>query len=289
MMKEFERSTLPGGPILLVLLAVVAASIAGMKVMDMQDAPAGIAGFAVVAAVSFFLVFGVFTVNPNEARVLQLFGAYRGTVKTAGLRWASPLYSKTRISQRVRNFDGERLKVNDAGGNPIEIATVVVWKVVDTAEAMFDVDNYENFVRVQSEAALRKLASHYAYDAHDESVPSLRGSSTEINEHLKQEIQDRLEKAGVQVIEARISHLAYAPEIAQAMLQRQQAGAIIAARQLIVQGAVGMVESALELLSKNKVVELDETQKATMVSNLLVVLCGERSTQPVINAGTLNS
>jgi regulator of protease activity HflC (stomatin/prohibitin superfamily) len=289
MTKETERSTLPGGPILVLLLLVIAGAAAGVGTFGPQQQAAPTVAFAVLGAFALFLVFGVFTVSPNEARVLQLFGAYRGTVKTPGLRWANPLFTKTKISQRVRNFDSDKLKVNDAGGNPIEIAAVVVWKVVDTAEAIFDVDDYENFVRVQSEAALRKLASHYAYDAHDDSVPSLRGSSAEINEHLKQEVQERLDKAGVQVIEARISHLAYAQEIAQAMLQRQQAGAIVAARQLIVQGAVGMVESALEMLSRNKVVELDEAQKATMVSNLLVVLCGERSTQPVINTGTLYS
>ena len=289
MTKEFERKTLPGGLILLLLLLVIVASIGGLANFASQQQHGAAIGFLVLGLVALFFTFGVFTVNPNEARVVQLFGAYRGTVKTPGLRWANPLFTKTRISQRVRNFDSDKLKVNDAGGNPIEIAAVVVWKVVDTAEASFDVDNYENFVRVQSEAALRKLASHYAYDAHDDSVPSLRGSSAEINEHLKQEVQERLDKAGVQVIEARISHLAYAQEIAQAMLQRQQAGAIVAARQLIVQGAVGMVESALEMLSRHKVVELDEAQKATMVSNLLVVLCGERGTQPVVNTGTLYS
>jgi SPFH domain/Band 7 family protein len=289
MLKEFLRSTLPGGPVVLFVLAAFAASFTAIGIGAQHDAaePALVVLGAAGALLAFLTVFGLFIVNPNEARVLQLFGSYKGTVTTAGLRWANPFYTKRRISQRVRNFDSERLKVNDSGGNPIEIAAVVVWKVVDTAEAMFQVDSYENFVRVQTEAAVRKLASHYPYDAHDESQQSLRGNSAEVNDHLKHEIQERLAQAGVQVIEARISHLAYAPEIAQAMLQRQQASAIIAARQLIVQGAVSIVEMALEQLSKNKVVELDEERKANMVSNLLVVLCGERATQPVINTGTI--
>lgn len=287
MIKEFEKKTIAGGVALLIILVVMIGAFVGAGVLGKQQMPAPSVLLAVVGFVSFFLLLGFFMVNPNEARVLQLFGSYQGTVKTPGLRWASPLMSKQRISQRVRNFDSERLKVNDAGGNPIEIAAVVVWKVVDTAEAMFEVDNFEHFVRVQTEAAVRKLASHYPYDSHDESVLSLRGNSTEINDHLRNEIQDRLAKAGVEVVEARLSHLAYAPEIAQAMLQRQQAAAIIAARQLIVQGAVGMVENALELLAKNNVVTLDEERKASMVSNLLVVLCGERGTQPVVNTGTI--
>ena len=195
---------------------------------------------------------------------------------------------KKRISLRVRNFESSRLKVNDLDGNPIEIAAVVVWKVVDTAEAVFEVDNYENYVHVQSESALRNMATSYPYDAHDEALLSLRGHTSAIADHLRKEIQERLARAGVEVIEARISHLAYAPEIAAAMLQRQQAGAIIAARQRIVEGAVGMVEMALEMLSSKKVVQLDEERKAAMVSNLLVVLCGDRNTQPVVNAGTLH-
>jgi hypothetical protein len=287
MVKEFEKSTIAGGLALVFILAVMigAAVVAGGLGKAGHEGPSVLLGL--VAFGSFFLLFGFFMVSPNEARVLQLFGSYKGTVKTPGLRWTNPLMTKKRISQRIRNFDSDKLKVNDAGGNPIEIAAVVVWKVVDTAEAMFEVDSYEHFVRVQTEAAVRKLASHYPYDSHEDHIPSLRGRSTEINDHLKQEIQDRLSKAGVEVIEARISHLAYAPEIAQAMLQRQQATAIIAARQLIVQGAVGMVENALELLSRNKVVELDEERRAQMVSNLLVVLCGERGTQPVVNTGTI--
>lgn len=230
---------------------------------------------------------GLFMVNPNQARVLQLFGDYKGTVLNPGLRWANPFYTKQKISVRVRNFESDKLKVNDEDGNPIEIATVVVWKVVDTAEAMFHVDNYVHFVRVQSEAALRNMATHYPYDSHSEGEEiSLRSHTSEVAEKLKAEIQERLGQAGVEVMEARISHLAYAPEIASAMLQRQQASAIIAARQKIVEGAVGMVEMALELLSKKNVIELDNERKAAMVSNLLVVLCGEKATQPVLNTGS---
>jgi regulator of protease activity HflC (stomatin/prohibitin superfamily) len=208
-------------------------------------------------------------------------------VKVPGLRWANPFYSKRRISQRIRNFESQHLKVNDNEGNPIEIAAVVVWQVVDTAEACFQVDNYENYVHVQSEAALRNLATRYPYDSHDEARMSLRGQTAAVADHLKVEIQERLAKAGVEVVEARISHLAYAPEIAAAMLQRQQAGAIIAARSRIVEGAVGMVAMALDMLSQKSIVQLDEERKATMVSNLLVVLCGERGAQPVLNTGSL--
>ena len=210
-----------------------------------------------------------------------------GTVTVPGLRWANPLYTKKRISLRVRNFESGHLKVNDLEGNPIEIAAIVVWRVVETAEAVFEVDDYEHYVKVQTESALRNLATSYAYDAHDDQARSLRGHTNEVADHLKREIQDRLSRAGVEVIEARISHLAYAPEIAAAMLQRQQAGAIIAARQLIVEGAVGMVEMALEMLSRKDIVTLDEERKAAMVSNLLVVLCGERGAQPVLNTGTI--
>jgi regulator of protease activity HflC (stomatin/prohibitin superfamily) len=230
---------------------------------------------------------GFLVVNPGEGKVLQLFGSYAGTARLAGLRWDNPLFLRTRISMRVRNFESQRLKVNDHEGNPIEIAAVVVWRVVDSAEAIFEVDNFENYVHVQTEAAVRNLASSYTYDSHDDASVSLRSHTGVVADHLKREIQDRLSKAGVEVIEARISHLAYAPEIAAAMLQRQQAGAIIAARQRIVEGAVGMVEMALEMLSRREIVHLDDERKATMVSNLLVVLCGERSTQPVINAGTI--
>jgi len=246
-----------------------------------------IVALSIAILLDVLLFMGLFVVNPNEGRVLQLFGDYVGTVKKPGLRWASPLYTKRRISQRVRNFESARLKVNDRDGNPIEIAAVAVWRVVDTAEAVFHVDDYQNFVKVQTEAAVRNLATSYTYDAHLEGDMSLRGNTAEVAEHMKKEIQERLATAGVEVIEARISHLAYAPEIAQAMLQRQQAGAIIAARQRIVEGAVGMVEMALDLLSKREILEFDNERKAAMVSNLLVVLCGERATQPVINAGTI--
>lgn len=232
-------------------------------------------------------MFGLFMVHPNQGKVLQLFGKYQGTAKVQGLRWANPPLMKTPVSLRVRNFESSRLKVNDNQGNPIEIAAVVVWKVVETAEAVFEVDDYENYVHVQSESALRNLATSYPYDAHDENLVSLRGHTSAVAEHLQREIQDRLSKAGGQVVEARISHLAYAPEIAAAMLQRQQAGAIIAAGQRLVEGAVDMVEMALGMLSQKSIVALDEERKASMVSNLLVVLCGERGAQPIINTGTI--
>ena len=239
----------------------------------------------VVGAVSIVILIGLFTVEPNTAKVLKLFGSYRGTVREPGLRWVNPLYTKTGISLRIRNFESERLKVNDLAGNPIEIAAVVVWRVVDTAEALFHVDDYQNFVHVQSESALRNMAMSYPYDAHVEGEAALRSHTAEVAQHLKAEIQERLEQAGVEVLEARISHLAYAPEIAQAMLQRQQASAVVAARTKIVEGAVGMVELALARLSEQKIVELDNEKKAEMIGNLLVVLCSERGTQPVVNAG----
>jgi regulator of protease activity HflC (stomatin/prohibitin superfamily) len=221
--------------------------------------------------------------------VLQFFGRYIGTVQAPGLRWANPFYTKERVSLRVRNFETSKLKVNDKRGNPIEIAAVVVWKVIDTAEAVFEVDDYINYVHVQSEAAVRNLATNYPYDAFEENEVSMVGHQPEISEHLKQENQDRLAKAGIEVIESRISHLAYSPEIAQAMLRRQQAAAVIAARRKIVEGAVGMVEHALGELAAKEVLELDEERKASMVSNLLVVLCSETETQPVVNTGGLYS
>jgi regulator of protease activity HflC (stomatin/prohibitin superfamily) len=241
-----------------------------------------------VALLSVGVLPGLFMVNPNEGRVLQLFGDYVGTVRRPGLRWVNPFYSKRRVSLRVRNFETQsRMKVNDIDGNPIEMSAVVVWHIVDTAQATFEVDDCEKFVTIAAEAALRKLAMSYPYDAHEEGQVSLRGSPLEIMDHLRSEMQERLELAGVQVIEARISNLAYAPEIAQAMLRRQQATAVIAARQKIVDGSVGMVEMALERLSQKNLVTLDEERKAAMVSNLLVVLCSENSTQPIVNAGTL--
>jgi hypothetical protein len=290
MVRERSRDGVAGVPVLLLLLA----AIAGTVTLVISVARGGRDEIEVVLplillfALEGLLLRGLFLVAPNEAQVLQLFGDYAGTAKVPGLRWANPFYTREKISLRVRNFEGSRLKVNDAEGNPIEIAAVVVWRVVETAEATFEVDDYENYVRVQSEAALRNAATSYPYDAHEEGVVSLRGSTAAVAEHLKQEVQQRLQKAGVEVMEARISHLAYAPEIAAAMLQRQQAGAIIAARERIVQGAVGMVEMALAMLSHKGIVHLDEERKAAMVSNLLVVLCGEKGAQPIVNTGTIH-
>lgn len=230
---------------------------------------------------------GLTVVSPNTAKIVLLFGDYKGSIKTPGFRWVNPLTTRRTVSLRIRNFESAKLKVNDHIGNPIEIAAIVVWRVVETAEAVFHVDDYEQFVHVQTESAVRVLATTYPYDAHEEGQTSLRGSADEVSHRLRQEIQDRLSKAGVEVIEARISHLAYAPEIANAMLRRQQATAIIAARQKIVEGAVGMVQMALEHLNEKQVVTLDEERKATMVSNLLVVLCSDRDAQPVVNTGTL--
>jgi regulator of protease activity HflC (stomatin/prohibitin superfamily) len=240
---------------------------------------------AVIAAI--LLLVGCFVIGPNEARVLTFFGRYVGTVKETGLRWANPFTMKRPLSLRARNFETAKIKVNDIEGNPIEIGAVIVWRVVDTAQATFDVESYTSFVQIQAETALRNLAMHHPYDAHDDKLISLRGQSETVAELLRKEVNDRVKAAGVEVSDARIAHLAYSPEIAQAMLQRQQAGAIIAARQRIVEGAVSMVEMALDQLAKRGIVELDTERKAAMVSNLLVVLCGERSTQPVVNAGTL--
>jgi len=226
-------------------------------------------------------------VQPNQGKALQLFGRYSGTVRAAGLWWVNPFYTARAISLRVRNFETTKLKVNDHNSNPIEIGAVVVWQVTDTAEALFEVDNYEDYVKVQSESALRGLANQYPYDAHEAGQMSLSVNTTDVADKLKVEIQERLAKAGVRVLESRISHLAYAPEIAGVMLRRQQANAVIAARQKIVEGAVGMVESALDQLSSKQIVHLDEERKATMVSNLLVVLCSEQATQPVVNAGSI--
>lgn len=230
---------------------------------------------------------GFFIVQPNEARVLVLFGKYIGSVRNDGFWWANPFAVKKHVSLRIRNFNSEKLKVNDLHGNPIEIAAVVAWRVVDSARALFDVENFEQYVAIQSETAIRSLATEYPYDSQDEERSSLRGNPQEIAEHLKREVQSRLEVAGVEVTEARISHLAYAPEIAQAMLRRQQAQAIIAARRKIVEGAVGMVDDALRMLSEHKIVELDEEKKATMVNNLMVALVSESEAQPIINTGTL--
>jgi len=293
-MREQVKNGIPGIPVILGLLVAIAATamffLRGARMLPVapSDATVFMVGAVLLGIVEVFLAAGLFVVAPNEARVLQLFGAYAGTAKQPGLRWANPFYTKKAISQRVRSFESAHLKVNDKEGNPIEIGAVVVWKVVDTAEASFEVDNYETFIRVQSEAALRNAATSYPYDSHDEAnVISLRGTTGAVADHLKEEMQQRLQQAGVEVVETRISHLAYAPEIAAAMLQRQQAGAIIAARQRIVEGAVGMVELALTALAHKGIVTLDEERKAAMVSNLLVVLCGERAAQPIVNAGTI--
>jgi regulator of protease activity HflC (stomatin/prohibitin superfamily) len=300
MVRERIRSAVSGWVMLPVLLGVIGVAIwrviDQIRIVDSAAANTPVSGQSIaiiilgllVVIVAVVMMFGFFVVNPNEAKVLTLFGKYWGSVKQDGFHWANPLLTKRHITLRVRNFESAQIKVNDLEGNPIEIAAVVVWKVTETAEACFEVDNYEHYVKVQSEAAVRNLATHYPYDAHEEHHKSLRGNTAEIAEQLKAEVQARLQKAGVDVLEARINHLAYAPEIASAMLQRQQAGAIIAARQRIVEGAVGMVEMALELLSQRDVVTLDNDRKAAMVSNLLVVLCGDRNTQPVINTGTIH-
>ena len=285
MIREREVRAMPGGPVAIALPAVIVGLFVVIA-MNVKDPWVCIPAAVAIAVIGFLLV-GLFVVQPNEAKVLQLFGRYIGTVREPGLKWASPFYTKRKVSQRIRNFEGSRLKVNDHDGSPIEIASVVVWRVVDTAEAVFEVDDFEHFVKVQSESALRNLATHHTYDAHEDDKMSLRGNTQEVADQLRKEIQDRVAKAGVEVMEARISHLAYAPEIASAMLRRQQAGAVIAARQRIVEGAVGMVDMALDLLKKKHVVELDEERKAAMVSNLLVVLCGEHDTQPVVNTGTI--
>jgi regulator of protease activity HflC (stomatin/prohibitin superfamily) len=279
--------SLPGIPVLLGLVIAIPVCIAlGIRSVAVGS-PVGIVTGLVLALVAIVLLCGFYMIEPNKAAVLSLFGKYVGTVKDQGLRWNNPFYSARKISQRTRNFESSKLKVNDLDGNPIEIASVVVWQVVDSAEAVYNVDDYESFVHIQTESAVRAMATSYPYDTHEHDVLSLRGSTAEIAKHLTEEIQERLALAGVHILEARISHLAYSPEIAQAMLQRQQAGAIIAARTRIVEGAVSMVEMALNELSKRNVVDLDPERRAAMVSNLLVVLCGERGTQPIVNAGSI--
>lgn len=293
MIRERERNGMHGLAMVVLVIVLLAVGIwlftrFAQSVEARDPRPLWLLGVFAIAALELLLFRGFFMVAPNQARVLQLFGDYAGTAKVPGLRWANPFYTRKKISLRVRNFESGRLKVNDSEGNPIEIAAVVVWRVVETAEASFEVDDYENYVRVQSEAALRNAATSYPYDSHEETVVSLRGNTAVVADHLQKEVQQRLNKAGVEVLEARISHLAYAPEIAAAMLQRQQAGAIIAARQRIVEGAVGMVEMALQMLSHKEIVTLDEERKAAMVSNLLVVLCGEKAAQPIVNTGTIH-
>lgn len=284
MNQEVEAKTSSGYLLLIVLLAAqIGCLLAAIFLAPILKVIAIVMGIAV-----FVCWWGFYLVNPNQGKVLQLFGRYVGTDRATGLRWANPFYSKQAVSLRVRNFESGRLKVNDANGNPIEIAAIIVWRVVDTAEAVFEVDNYENYVTIQSESALRNLATSYPYehDKEDERL-SLRSDPNAIAKKLLTEVQDRLQKAGVEVMETRLSHLAYSPEIAQAMLQRQQASAVLSARRIIVQGAVGMVSDALEQLSELGVVELDNERKAAMVSNLLVVLCGDQRAQPVVNAGSL--
>jgi regulator of protease activity HflC (stomatin/prohibitin superfamily) len=278
----------PNGIMFIFVLLTAQLSALAMLINNMMNANTILIIISLLITIAIFVGwFGFFMVNPKEARVMQLFGKYAGTVHDSGLRWANPFYTKMRVSLRVRNFESSKLKVNDKNGNPIEIAAVIVWEVTDTAEAVFQVDDYEDFVSIQSESALRNLATSYAYDHHEDDDISLRSDPAKISEALKIEVQDRLEKAGVTVIESRISHLAYAPEIANAMLKRQQAMAIIAARRTIVEGAVGMVEMALSKLEERGIVELDTERKAAMVSNLLVVLCSDEAAQPVVNAGSL--
>lgn len=282
-MNEKTGFSLNGYLVALILVCIIVPSVAGLSPIW---GPAPWLSLTVLV-ISLGCAAGFFMVQPNQAKVMTLFGAYVGSVKTNGLRWTIPFFMRKSISLRIRNFESGKIKVNDNQGNPVEIATIVVWSVTDSAEAVFEVDDYESFVSIQSESALRNMASSYPYDPQEDEDIALRSHPQKISDSLKQEIQDRLNKAGVTVHEARISHLAYAPEIASAMLQRQQASAIVAARTRIVEGAVGMVEMALEQLKAQNVVELDEERKAAMVSNLLVVLCGDKHTQPVINAGSL--
>ncbi|WGL15144.1 SPFH domain-containing protein [Microbulbifer bruguierae] len=288
MIKEKRAFTVNGYAMLAVLLALQLLS-AVMLVRNLVATDFAMAGgWGLVTVIVVFCWHGLFMVAPNQGKILQLFGKYVGTEHTTGLRWANPLiFKRTPISLRIRNFESGKLKVNDANGNPIEIATVVVWKVVDSAEAYFEVDDYESFVTIQTEAALRNVANEYPYDNHGEEILSLRGDPIEVAEKIRDQVQERLGRAGIQVIEARISHLAYAPEIAQAMLRKQQAGAVLAARKLIVRGAVEMVTDAISTLAESHDLELDEERKANMVNNLMVVICGEQQVQPVINSGSL--
>ncbi|MFD5627153.1 MULTISPECIES: SPFH domain-containing protein [unclassified Streptomyces] len=289
--REFAAHSIGGGLALLlglVGLLLGAGMIATATTVGGTGAKAAlIVGGIVIALASFVAMCGLNTVAPGEARVVQLFGRYRGTIRQDGLRWVNPLTSRTKISTRVRNHETAVLKVNDAYGNPIELAAVVVWNVRDTAQASFEVDDFLEFVATQTEAAVRHIAIEYPYDAHDEAGLSLRGNAEEITEKLAVELHARVEAAGVRIIESRFTHLAYAPEIASAMLQRQQAGAVVAARRQIVDGAVGMVEAAIARISEREIVELDSERKAAMVSNLMVVLCGDRAPQPVLNTGSL--
>lgn len=285
-MKEKAIRSLPGVPVLIVLFLVLLGG-GWLTLAGIGGSIALIVAGILIALLALFLMSGLYMIEPNQAAVVSFFGKYVGTAKDNGLRWNNPFYAKRKVSMRVRNFESGKLKVNELDGSPIEIAAVIVWQVIDASEAVYNVDDFESFVQIQSEAALRSMATSYPYDQHEDGQLALRSHAAEISEHLQKELAERLNDAGVAVLDARISHLAYAPEIAQAMLQRQQANAIIAARTRIVAGAVGMVEMALDELQKKGTVQLDEERKAQMVSNLLVVLCGERATQPIVNAGTL--
>ena len=287
MAHEHEIRGIAGWPMVFLLAAVVLAASAGLVLAAREAMVEGILLSSLVIAIACACFAGLTVVNPNQAKVVTLFGVYQGSIKVPGLWWVNPLTTRRRLSLRVRNFESGKLKVNDHDGNPIEIAAVIVWRIVETFEAVFNVDDYEHFVHVQTEAAVRILATTYPYDSHQDGQLSLRSSVGDITDRLRHEVHERLAKAGIEVIEARISHLAYAPEIAGAMLRRQQASAVIAARQKIVEGAVGMVEMALDEISRKGVVQLDEERKAAMVSNLLVVLCSERGVEPVVNTGTL--
>jgi len=289
MIKEIQKKCVSGYLVLVVLPVLFIANAYMIFRAGLALNIPLLIGLFLVEVVLLICFAGFFMVHPNQARVLTLFGTYVGSARDTGLRWANPFYAKKAVSLRVRNFDCDPLKVNDSSGNPIEIAAVVVWKVVDSAEASFEVDDYISFVEIQTEAALRNLATSYPYESHDDDEIALRSNQQEIAEKLKLEVQDRLQKAGVEVIEARISHLAYAQEIASAMLKRQQAQAIVSARRTIVDGAVGMVKMALEDLKQQNVLELDEERKAAMASNLLVVLCAQENAQPVLNTGSLYS
>ncbi|HEY2848637.1 MAG TPA: SPFH domain-containing protein [Gemmatimonadaceae bacterium] len=287
MFRENQYRASNGLTSLALFVVVGLAALAALINFAQEQAIAGILISLLVIVLTCVMLGGLFIVNPGDAKALVLFGSYKGTVKSPGFWFANPFLTKRKISLRIRNFETQKLKVNDNRGNPIEIASIVVWKVIETAEALFEVDDYQKYVAVQSESAVRAVAQLYPYDSHADNEEALSTHTAAVSKALQQAIEERLAKAGVEVIEARISHLAYSPEIAQAMLQRQQATAIIAARFKIVEGAVGMVENALELLSNKGIVTLDEERKAQMVSNLLVVLCSERSASPIVNAGTI--
>ena len=285
--QERKANTSNGGLMLLATLFVLVALI--WLVIELVRYEDGMTTLGVVVLSTVFLlqICGFYTLQPNEGAAITLFGNYKGTDRTPGLRWMLPWYTRKKISLRVRNVTGEKLKVNDKRGNPIEIAAVVVWRVTDTAQALFDVDDYQTFVDIQIETAVREIASHFSYDHAEHDEPTLRGDADQVSSLLREKLQERVSVAGVVIDETKLSHLAYAPEIASAMLRRQQAEAVLAARRFIVQGAVEMVQHALEQLSERDIVKLDDERRATMVSNLLVVLCGDRDAQPVVNAGSL--